>query len=307
MRRAFALLVLLPLIGLAPAGRAENQAVLASPAAPAEAVKKAVLRCLAEMPEHQYFIGHKEFVGKVAAGDSMMIVDTRQPDDYARGHIRGAVNLPFGPVLAGALGQLPHSGPVFVYCYSGQSSAQTVMLLNMLGIPARSVTYGWGLGISKVDGVDAVISVEPSQLVPGQIPTTEPAALEASRAYFDQIAAGRGSRYAGNMVSEADAKALLDAKDGAVQFVSVQSSEEFARGHIEGAVNLPWGRGMDALLASLPKDKRLIVYCGSGQRSGQLVAALRLLGFDAVSLRNGLGTPGNYPAGWTAKGYSLVQ
>jgi len=307
MKRHAAVPALLVLTALAVvAGRAQDAAVSA-PAAPAEAVEAAVTRCFAEMPDHRYFIGQKEFVERVAAGEQMLIVDIRQPDAYAAGHVRGAVNLPFGPALAGSLDQWPHEGQVFVYCYSGQTSAQTAMLLNTIGAPARSVIYGWNLGISKVEGVDAVTVIEPSEFRPDARRPATPALLDACRAYYDQLVAGRNTRFAGNMISEADAKASLDAKDASALFVAAQSPEEFAKGHIEGAVNIPWERGVNDLLGKLPKDRKLIVYCGSGQRSGLLVAALRLLGFDAVSLRNGLGTPANSPAGWAAKGYPLVQ
>jgi len=308
MKRALAALGLCLFIGVAPAARRAENTVASAPAGrPDAVVEAAVMKCLADMPDHQYFIGHREIVDKLLAGEPMLIVDIRQPDAYAKGHLRGAVNLPFGPVLAQSLGRLPRAGEVFVYCYSGQSSAQTVMLLNALGVPARSVTYGWNLGISKVEGAAAVTVSEPSELSADQACPTTPSVLEACEAYYDQLIAGRGTRFAGNMIGEADAKALLDAKDGTALFVATQSPEEFAKGRIEGALNIPWGKGVDRLVAGLPKDKKLVVYCGSGQRSGLLVAALRLMGLDAVSLRNGLGTPGNYPAGWVAKGYSLVQ
>ncbi|HCJ57468.1 MAG TPA: sulfurtransferase, partial [Clostridiaceae bacterium] len=58
---------------------------------------------------------------------------------------------------------------------------------------------------------------------------------------------------------------------------------------------------------TLPKDKKIIVYCYTGQTAGQTVAALRLLGYDAVSLNAGMGTPATGDAGWMNKGYPVVK
>lgn len=38
----------------------------------------------------------------------------------------------------------------------------------------------------------------------------------------------------------------------------------------------------------LPKDKRIIVVCYTGQTAGQTVGILRLLGYDACSLMGGM-------------------
>ena len=38
----------------------------------------------------------------------------------------------------------------------------------------------------------------------------------------------------------------------------------------------------------LPKDKKIIVVCYTGQTAGQVVSILRLLGYDACSLKGGM-------------------
>jgi rhodanese-related sulfurtransferase len=62
-----------------------------------------------------------------------------------------------------------------------------------------------------------------------------------------------------------------------------------------------------AFKAELPKDKKIVVYCYTGQTAGQATAALRMMGYDAVSLNGGMGTPANAPMGWANKGYPVVQ
>ena len=48
--------------------------------------------------------------------------------------------------------------------------------------------------------------------------------------------------------------------------LDVRSPEEFADGHIEGARNIPVNEIRTAM-ASLPKDKPIVVYCAAGARA----------------------------------------
>lgn len=64
---------------------------------------------------------------------------------------------------------------------------------------------------------------------------------------------------------------------------------------------------MEQGFAELPTDKPVVVYCYSGQTAGQTVAALRLLGVDAVSLNGGMGVGSNAPLGWVNNDFPVVQ
>lgn len=60
-------------------------------------------------------------------------------------------------------------------------------------------------------------------------------------------------------------------------------------GKIEGAVQLPWrSLANPGNLQQLPKDRLIVVIDDQGQSSGQVTAILRMLGYDAVSLRSGM-------------------
>ncbi|GKT36826.1 hypothetical protein ADUPG1_003225, partial [Aduncisulcus paluster] len=61
-----------------------------------------------------------------------------------------------------------------------------------------------------------------------------------------------------------------------------------AKGHVQGAVNAPWGgTAISDILVKLPQDKPLYVYCYSGQTAGQAVHTLNVAGFDARSVNLG--------------------
>ncbi|MBK8252815.1 MAG: rhodanese-like domain-containing protein [Polyangiaceae bacterium] len=63
--------------------------------------------------------------------------------------------------------------------------------------------------------------------------------------------------------------------------VDVRSPEEFTEGHIQGAVNVPVGE-LGGKLASIPKDKPVVVYCHSGMRSKRAASALKDAGYTQV-------------------------
>ena len=55
--------------------------------------------------------------------------------------------------------------------------------------------------------------------------------------------------------------------------VDVRTPEEFSSGHIPGAVNIPVQELADRL-SEVPTDEDVIVYCRSGNRSGQAMTIL---------------------------------
>jgi len=89
--------------------------------------------------------------------------------------------------------------------------------------------------------------------------------------------------------------------------ISSRKADDYAKAHIENAVSMPYGKGFIKGIGDVPKDKKVVVYCYSGQTAGQITAAMRLLGYDTVSLNGGMGTKGNKPLGWSNKGYGVVS
>lgn len=70
--------------------------------------------------------------------------------------------------------------------------------------------------------------------------------------------------------------------------IDVREPEEFARGHAEGAINIPPSDIMAGAtkLDDVPKDTELILYCVSGSRSNVSMQYLQRLGF--TNLVNGI-------------------
>jgi rhodanese-related sulfurtransferase len=94
----------------------------------------------------------------------------------------------------------------------------------------------------------------------------------------------------GPSVNPSQATQLINREDAVV--LDVRDPGEYGAGHILGAKNLPLSRidsgGAD--LAGKRKDKALIVYCDTGNRSSKAAAALKAQGYAKVlNLSGGLG------------------
>ena len=93
----------------------------------------------------------------------------------------------------------------------------------------------------------------------------------------------------GPWVNTAEATHLINREDALV--VDVRDPGEYGAGHILGAKNVPLAR-IDERAPDLGKrkDRPLILYCDTANRSGKAIAALRKQGFTrVVNLSGGLG------------------
>ena len=77
--------------------------------------------------------------------------------------------------------------------------------------------------------------------------------------------------------------------DTTVFRLDVRTPEEYADGHIEGAINIDVKQPdfEEKALATLPKDKTLAVYCRSGNRSKKACTILTNNGYKVVELATG--------------------
>ncbi len=85
--------------------------------------------------------GEEISVEGLAASSGVVIVDVREPDEYAGGHVPAAVNIPLRDVR-GRSGELAAADTVYVICQSGRRSAFACDALASLGIRAVNVTGG---------------------------------------------------------------------------------------------------------------------------------------------------------------------
>lgn len=97
-------------------------------------------------------------------------------------------------------------------------------------------------------------------------------------------------------------QASLLATDPGVTVLDVRTPEEYAEGHLDGAVLVDFSSPTFAdEIAQLDALRPYLVYCRSGNRSGQAVAVMQQAGFAALWDMDGGVTA------WTAAGLELVS
>lgn len=79
------------------------------------------------------------------APDDLVILDVRTPEEFAEGHLDGAVLVDFYDAdFADQLAELDPDVPYLVYCRSGNRSGQTLPLMEQLGF-GSAVDIGGGI------------------------------------------------------------------------------------------------------------------------------------------------------------------
>lgn len=79
-----------------------------------------------------------------------------------------------------------------------------------------------------------------------------------------------------------EAKQIMDAETGYV-ILDVRTEEEYAEGHIPGAILIPDYEITQKAESILPdKDQKILVYCRSGRRSKNAAEALLALGYTNI-------------------------
>jgi phage shock protein E len=90
-----------------------------------------------------------------------------------------------------------------------------------------------------------------------------------------------GSAAGHQLVSPADYKTRYMEDGTSHTLVDVRTVEEFKEGHIPGAINISL-QELDKKLKRIPKDKPVIVYCRSGNRSSFAASQLLQAGYTEV-------------------------
>ncbi|MEA2664473.1 MAG: hypothetical protein QOI11_1417 [Candidatus Eremiobacteraeota bacterium] len=79
------------------------------------------------------------------AGEPLLLLDVREPDELATASVAGATAIPMGQIPA-RLDELPRDVPIAVLCHSGGRSARVTQYLNQNGYPGA---------VNVAGGIDA--------------------------------------------------------------------------------------------------------------------------------------------------------
>jgi rhodanese-related sulfurtransferase len=70
-------------------------------------------------------------------------------------------------------------------------------------------------------------------------------------------------------------------RDLSLFVLDVRTPQEYAAGHVPGAVNVPYDQ-VASHLAEIPKDKDVVLYCRSGRRTGLAAEVLEANGYTKL-------------------------
>jgi rhodanese-related sulfurtransferase len=222
-----------------------------------------------------------------------LIIDMRAPEDYAKGHVKGAVNLT-AVQLAENLDKLPADKTLVFYCYTGQNSGLAAVPLKAYGYKALSVSKGFPMVEKAGFEIDtAAVAFKAAEAKPSTDAKTV-AALNGIKENLMAIAKQGAAKTL--ILKGADVKTLVDAAPDKYLYVDLRAPEDFDKAHVKGAVNVPLAK-LQEKIPSLPKDKTLVLYCYSGQTAAMATAPLKAEGFRLVSISTGFpqAQEGNLP------------
>ena len=104
-------------------------------------------------------------------------------------------------------------------------------------------------------------------------------------------------------ISARTAAALIEKNQSNPDFIilDIRTPKEFSAGHIAGARRIDfYANSFAQEFRSLDRNKTYLVYCRSGNRSGQLMQAVEKMDFKSVyNMKSGL-------VDWVGQGYKLT-
>lgn len=182
------------------------------------------------------------------------VVDARSPEEYQEAHIKGAISVPVDQ-WDKYDNRLPadKSSKIVFYCNGVKCGKSKKAGRKALEMGYDNVyVYAEGMPVWEAKGM-------PFYKGPG---------------YEKHIPTKR--------ISPQDLYALIKSNTGGFTIVDVRDPQEFKKGHIPGAINLPLDT-FDARSTILDKHKKIIVYCNSGSRSYDAYRKLMKRGYTNIN------------------------
>ena len=226
--------------------------------------------------------------------DTYYIMDIRNNADFLTAHISGAHNVAFKDILTAAA---TATKPILVVCYTGQTACYATALLRLYGYP-DTVALKWGM--SGWNPATAGSWNNSTSNIAQNSPNWSYAAAPANVTYDDPIISTTltdGGEILKERVEAVVAEGFKGVSGGEVlnnpggYFINNYFGEGdyTSFGHINSAYRiLPLNLADDTYKALDPDANRLVTYCYTGQTSAVITATLRVLGYNAESLKFGM-------------------
>src|SRR5438094_2711431 len=242
----------------------------------------------------------EDLVRRIEKREDMVIVDSRTYEEYQRGCIPGAINVPGGELVfrIGELVERPET-TIVVHCggrtrsYIGAESLRRMRLPNPI-VALENGTMGWDLaGLTLERGATR----------------RAPAPSARSRAAASLVAKRVASEDGITFTTAAELEALIERRShDNVAVLDVRTSEEYAGAHVAGAVWAPGGQAVQATDDYFAvRGASFVFICDELVRSVMTAAWFTRMGVPNVSVLAG-GLPAWKEAGGAvATGHPAVE
>ncbi len=226
------------------------------------------------------------------------VVDIRGSNDFAKGTIEGAVNIPFEYTAnLKLIGSLPKDKTIIVVCYTGHQAGQTTALWNMLGYDAVAMINGMaGWTTNTVAGAtlpensyNYPVTTIASEATVYELPTY----VNEEVANLDSLILAKSNNFLnskkGVTVKAEDLIKDLNNDNSNYFVLDVRNKEDYDRGHIEGAINIPFENVAEIdNLKKLPPNKTIVIVGYYGTDANQVARVINQLGYDSYALFYGM-------------------
>ena len=261
---------------------------------------------LKDLKENGDYVNSKVFPSLIKAsivneslGKNILVVDIRPSKQFSEGHIKGAVNKKFEELPSYfETGIKPFEyDKIIMVCEDGQLSSYTTSLLRLMGygnvFSMRWGMSGWNNKYAQegwLKGVSGKYEAKLENKTNERPPLIGMPELKTGLSIGTEIGTARFKKIfeegTGNIFITSDEVFSNPQK---YYIINLDRKDKYEDGHIPGAVRYkPEGTlGFTNEMGSIPTDKTVVVYCGTGHNSGFATAYLRLFGYDAHTLRYG--------------------
>ncbi len=237
-----------------------------------------------------------EATEKALAGNTL-VIDIRKPELFAKGHIKGAVNVEMGDLTAYFANKIKpfEYDKIILACNSGTSGSYSTALLRLMGYgnvyALRWGMSGWNKSIenqwlesigSNYEGNLETADIQKAE--PGDFPSLNTGKTTGAE-IFDERISSLFTDYPNATIS-ADTVFSHPEK---YYIINYERKDKYEAGHIPGAVRYKTGGTLGILseMQTIPADREIVVYCGTGHNSTFVTAYLRLFGYNAKTLKFG--------------------
>jgi rhodanese-related sulfurtransferase len=224
--------------------------------------------------------------------EAVFVIDMRTAEDYEAGHLPGAVHIPYGQI-GEMMDRLPTNRQLLVYCFTGQTSGQAIAAMQLMGFNALSIQGGMNFGWALLELGEDTLETETNELPDAKDMNwddEQEILLAAIKEHFTQ-----GTNF---ITRPPEIHELLTDNPGAIDIIDMRAADDYANGHIEGAVHIPFG-DLGERMNEISSIKPVYLACYSGQTAGQATLALRLNGLNIMPMYRGM-------AGWNGEELPVV-